>query len=109
MSHAFLDRGRIVGANFRADAILERRNNFPARGVVVGICGEYQQHVQRHAHRIALNLNVAFLHDVEQTDLDFSGQVGKFIHRENSAIGARQQAIVDGELVAQSAARSAPL
>ncbi len=93
-------------ANFRADAVLERRDDFSARRVIVRIRREDQQHVERHAHRIALNLNVAFLHDVEQADLNFSGQVGQFVHGEDAAIGARQQAIVNREFVAQGAARA---
>ena len=75
--NAFLDRGGIVRANFRADAVLERRNDFSARGVIFRVRRENQQHVERHAHRVALNLNVAFLHDVEQADLNFSGEVGQ--------------------------------
>src|SRR5580704_18572311 len=77
--HTLLEGGRIVGANFRADAIFERRDDFAACGVVLGICGEHEQDIERQAQRVALNLNVAFLHDVEQADLNFTRKVGKFV------------------------------
>src|SRR5205814_563855 len=55
---------------------------------------------------VALNLDVAFLHDVEEADLNFSGEVGKFVDGENAAIGARQQAIVNREFVREIASAS---
>ena len=87
---AFIHGGGIVGANLRADAVFERSDDLAARGVVLRIGAEDQRHIQRQAHRISLNLHVAFLHDVEQADLDFSGQVGQFVDGEDAAIGARQ-------------------
>src|SRR5580692_2141599 len=77
--HAFFKRRRIVGPNFRADTVFERSDDFSASGVVFGIRGENDQDVQRQAQRVTLNLNVAFLHDVEQADLDFAGEVGEFV------------------------------
>ena len=87
--HAFFDGGGIVRANFAADAILERRDDLSARRVVLRIRGEDQQHVERQANRVALNLDVAFLHDVEQADLNFAGEIGQFVDGEDAAIGAR--------------------
>ena len=75
-------------ANFRAEAVLERSDNFAASGVILGIGGEDQQDIERKAQRVTFNLNVAFLHDVEQSDLDFTGEVGKFVDGKNTAIGA---------------------
>src|SRR5271163_4540128 len=105
--HAFGNRRGIVGANFGADAVLQRGDDFSARGVIFGIGGEDQQHVEHHAHRIAFNLDVAFLHDVEQTHLNFSREVRQFVDAENATIGAGQQAVMNGELVGKiaSAAR----
>ena len=97
--HAFLNAGRVMGTNFRADAIFERRDDFAACGVVFGICGEHEQDIERQAQRVALNLNVALLHDVEQTYLDFSGEIRKFIDREDAAIRAGKQSVVNGQLV----------
>src|SRR6267142_1849406 len=74
--HAFFDAGGVVRANFGADAVFERRDDFAAGGVVLGIGGEDEEDVERKAERIALNLDVALLHDVEEADLNFSGEVG---------------------------------
>ena len=98
---AFIDGGGIVGANLGADAVFERRDDFAAGGVVLGIGAEDDGDVERQADGIALNLHVAFLHDVEQADLNFSREVGKFVDGEDAAIGAGQQAVVNGELARQ--------
>ena len=58
------------------------------------------RNVERQAHRVALNLHVAFLHDVEQADLNLSGEIGQFIDGEDAAVGARQQSVVHGEFAA---------
>ena len=90
-------------ANFRADAVLQRSDDFAARGVVLRIRGKDEQHVERQAQRVALNLDVAFLHDVEQADLNFSCEVGQFVDGEDAAIGAGQQAVMNGQLVGKIA------
>src|SRR5271156_6422017 len=105
--HSFGDRRGIVSANFRADAVLQRRDNFSARCVIFRVGGEDQQHVKHHAHRVALYLDVAFLHDVEQAHLNFPRQVRKLVDAEDAAIGTRQQAVMNRQLVGKiaSAAR----
>ena len=90
--------------DFRADAILQRRNDLSARRVVFRVGGEDEHDIQRKAHRITLNLHVAFLHDVEQADLDLAGQIRQFIDREDAAIRARQQSVVNGEFAAERVA-----
>src|SRR6267142_178625 len=107
--HAFFNGGRVMRANFGADAVFERRNDFAAGGVVLGIGGEDEEHVERKAERIALNLDVAFLHDVEEADLNFSGEIGELVDGEDAAIGTGEQAVVDGKFVGKiaSAARGA--
>src|SRR5690348_4488204 len=100
-SNSFADGRGVVGANFRADAIFERRDDFAARGVILGVRGEDEQHVERQADRVTFYLNVALLHDVEQADLNFSSEIGQFVDGENAAIGAREQAIVNGEFVGE--------
>ncbi len=62
------------------------------------------KHIKRQAQRVALNLNVAFLHDVEQSDLNFSREVGQLVDAEDAAIGAGKQAVVNGQLVGKIAA-----
>ena len=107
--HAVIERGRIVRADLAADAILERRDDLAARGVIFRVGGEYQHQVERQAHRVALNLHVAFLHDVEQAHLDLAGQIGQFVDGEDAAVGARQQAVVNGQLVRDILAARAAL
>src|SRR5712664_4189544 len=102
--HSFFEAGGIVRANLCADAVFQRSDDFSARGVILGIGSEDKEHVEREAQGIALNLNVAFLHDVEEADLNFSGEVGELIDGEDAAIGSRKKAVVDGEFVGEVAA-----
>ena len=90
----FFNRRGIVSANLGTNAILEWRNNFSAGSVVLRIRAEYHRHVKRQPNGISLNLNVAFLHDVEKSDLNFSGQIRQFIDGKNPAIGAWKQAVM---------------
>ena len=86
-------------AHLRADAVLEWRYDLAARRVILRIGAEYEGDVERQAQRVAFDLHIAFLHDVEQPDLDFSREVRQFINGENAAIGARHQAVVHRQLV----------
>src|ERR1019366_1493932 len=99
--NAFFDGRRIVRADLRADAVLQRRNDFAARGVILRVGAEDQGHVERHTHRVALNLHIAFLHDVEQTNLDLAREIRQLVDGEDAAIGARQQSVVDRVLATQ--------
>ena len=99
--HRILSRRRIVRPDFRTDAVLERRDDLPAGRVVLGVRREHEQHVELETNRVALNLDVAFLQDVEQADLDLSGEVGQFVDGEDAAVGARQQAVVHRQLVGE--------
>ena len=62
----------------------------------VGI--EDQRDIQRQTHGVALNLNVALLHDVEQRHLDLPRQVGQFVDGKQSAIRPQQQPVVHRQL-----------
>src|SRR5205807_1954850 len=98
---AFIDSRGIVGANLRANAVFERGDDFSASRVVFGIRAEDDSDVEWQTNRISLNLHIAFLHDVEQANLNFAREVGEFVDGEDAAIGAGQQAVVDGELARQ--------
>ena len=91
----------VVRADLAADAVLERGDDLAAGGVVLGVGGEDDGDVEREADGIALNLDVALLHDVEERDLDLAGEVGEFVDGEDAAVGAREQAVVHGELGAE--------
>src|SRR2546430_6430557 len=49
---------------------------------------EHQPDIERQADGITLNLDIAFLHDVEESNLDFARQVWQFVDGENSAVSA---------------------
>ena len=103
--HGVLACRRVVRADLRADAILERRDDFAARRVVFRVRGEHQHHVEFQADGVALDLDVAFLKDVEQTHLDFAREIRQLVDRENPAIGPRKQPVVHGQLVGEVQAR----
>ena len=88
-------------ANLRANAVFQRGNDFSARRVIFRVGAEDQGHIERQSHRISLNLHVTFLHDVEQSHLNFSRQVGQLVDSENAAVGTRQQSIMDGVFAGQ--------
>ena len=90
--------------NLGADAVFQWGDDFSTRRIVLGVGGEDEEDVERKTQGIALNLNVAFLHDVEESDLNFAGQIGEFINGKDAAIGAWEKAVVDGEFVGEVAA-----
>ena len=90
-----------MGADFRADTVLEGGDDLAAGGVVLGVGGEDDRNVKREADGVALNLDVAFLHDVEEGDLDLAGEVGDFVDGEDAAVGAGEEAVMHGELGAE--------
>ena len=99
--NSFFHRGRIVGTNLRADAVLQRRNDLAARRVIFRIRAEHQGNIQRQADGITLNLYVAFLHDVEQAYLDLARQIRQFVDGEDAAVGPWQQSVMYCQLAAQ--------
>src|SRR5262249_49094405 len=102
--HAFFDGCGVMCADFGANAIFERRDDFSTGGIVFGVRGKDEKDIEGKANWVALNLDLAFLHDVEQAYLNFSGEVGEFVDGEDTAIGARKKAVVDGEFIGEVAA-----
>ena len=90
-----------MGANLGADPILQRGDDFAAGRIVFWIGGEEHHHVQRQPNREALDLNIAFLKDVEQTDLNFPCQIRQFVDGEESPVGARHETEVHGQLAGE--------
>jgi len=84
-------------ADLGADAVFEGCDDFAAGGVVLGVGAEDEGEVELEPDGIALNLDVAFLHDVKERDLDFAGEVGELVDGEDAAVGAGEQAEVHGE------------
>ena len=82
--------------NQTADAVLELRNDFAAAVVGGRIGGKQNHHVQIKLHWIATNLHVAFFQNVEQADLHQFVQFRQFVHREQTAMHARNESEVQG-------------
>ena len=102
--HLVLEGPRVVGPDLRAEAVLERRDDPAAGGVVLRVgAGDHEQ-VERQPDDEAADLDVALLEDVEQADLDPLGEVGQLVDGHDAAIRARDQAVVEGQLVGQVAA-----
>src|SRR6185369_1815885 len=99
--YSSLQLRRIVGHDFGADAVLERRDDLSSRSVVFRVRRKNEHHVKRQTHWITLNLHVAFLHYVEEADLNLAGEIRQFVNSEDTAVGAGQQTIVNRQLIAQ--------
>ena len=99
-----LDPERVVGAHLGAEAVLERRDDPAARRVVLGVGAGHHEEVDRQADQVAADLDVLLLHDVEEADLDALGEVRQLVDREDAAVAARDEAVVDRELVGEVAA-----
>src|SRR5208282_1980794 len=95
------DGRRVMRANFRANTVLQRSNDFAAGGVILRVGAENERDIERQADGVALNLYIALLHDVEQSNLNFSREVRQFVNGEDAAIGAGQQSVVDSHLATQ--------
>jgi hypothetical protein len=76
-------------------------DDLAARRVVLRVRGEAQLHVERQANGIAFDLDVSLLHDVEQADLHFAGEIRQLVQRKDAAIRPRQHAVVNRQLVGQ--------
>ena len=98
---ALFDVLGVVGADLAADAVFEWCDDFAASGVVLRVGGEDDGYVEWEANGVALNLYVALLHDVEESYLNFAGEVWDLVDGEDTAVGAGEQAVVHGELAAE--------
>jgi hypothetical protein len=96
----FRRRG-VVGADLRRIAVLQRRDDATAAGVVLRVRAGHDEHVDRQADAVALHLHIALFHDVEQAHLHLFRQVGKLVDAEDPAVRARQEAEVHRLLVGE--------
>ena len=93
----------VVRADLGAEAVLQRRDDAAAVGVVLGIRAGHHVEVERQPHLVAADLDVALLHDVEEPDLDALGEIRQLVDGEDAPVRARQHPVVDGQLVAEIA------
>ena len=96
----------IVRANLASETILQRGDHAAAVGVILGVCRRNQHHIEWQPNFVTTDLHVAFFQHVQQAHLNALGQVGQFVDRKNAAIGAWDQAVVNGEFVAEVTAFS---
>src|SRR5262249_19955697 len=99
-----LEGPRVVGADLDVEAILQRRDDAPAARVVLGVGAGHDDDIERQVDAVALDLDVALLHQVEETDLDLLREVRQLVDGEDAAMAARDETVVDGLLVGQIAA-----
>ena len=99
-----LDLERVVGADLRAEAVLERGDDAAAVGVVLGVRAGHHQHVEGQPQHVAADLDVALLHHVEHRDLDPLGEVGQLVDGDDAPVAARDEPEVDRVGVAEGAA-----
>ena len=93
-----------MGADLRAEPVLERGDDPAAVGVVLRVGRREEDEVEREADLVAAHLDVALLEHVEETDLDALGEVGQLVDGEDAAVRAGDEAVVERELVGQVAA-----
>ena len=94
----------VVGPDQRAVAVFEGRDDAAAVGVILGVGAGHDVDVEGELDAVALDLDVALFHEVEQADLDALGEVGELVDAEEAAVVPRYEAVVDGELVGEIAA-----
>ena len=75
-----------MGANDAADAVLQRRDDPPAIGVILGIGAEDQADIQIQTNGIAANLHIALFQHIEQPHLNPRRQIRQLIDREKPTI-----------------------
>ncbi len=95
---------RVVRADLRAEAVLQRRDDPAAVGVVLGVGAGHDEHVERQSQRVAAHLNVALLHHVQHRHLDALGEVGQLVDGDDAAVRPRDEPERDGLGVAEAAA-----
>ena len=95
---------RVVGPDAGPETVLQRGDDPAPVRVVLRVRRGHEQDVERKAHLVAADLDVAFLEHVEQADLDALGEVGQLVYGEDAAVGPRHEPVVERELVGEVAA-----
>ena len=95
---------RVVSADARPEPVLQRGDDPSPVRVVLRVGRGHEQDVEREAHLVATDLDVALLEHVEQADLDALGQVRELVDGEDPPVRAGNEPVVQGELVGEVAA-----
>src|SRR5262245_58859183 len=92
-----------MGTDLHVKAILQRGNGPAATGIVFRVGAGDDDDVERQADLEPFDLNVFFLHQIKQTNLDLLSQVREFVDGEDAAVGTRNKTIVDSLFISQIA------
>ena len=93
-----------MGPDLGAVSVLQRCNDAPPVGVVLGVGAGHQIDVEGQTHPISLYLDVSLLHQVEQAHLNTLRQVRQLVDAEQPAVGSGNEAVVNGQLVGEISA-----
>ena len=88
-------------ADLRTEAVLQRRDDAAAVGVVLGVRRREEHNVEREPHLEPSNLDIALFEHVEQTHLDSLRQIGELVDRENTSVRSRDESVVQCEFIAE--------
>ena len=91
----------VMGADLSPVAVLQRRDDSTPGGVVLRVRAGHDEHVDGKPDAVALHLDVALLHHIEEPDLDLFREFRKLVDAEDSAVGPRHETKMDGQLVAE--------
>ncbi len=94
---------RVVGANLRAKTVLKWGHDAAAVGVVFGVGGCHDEHIERQSHLVPANLHIPLFHDVQHPDLYPFREIGELVQGENTAVRAGDHPVVDRQLIRQVA------
>ena len=96
-----LDGARVVRPDLDVKTILQRSDNPPPTGIILGIGARYDDDIQRETDLIPFDLDVLLFHQIKKSHLHLLREIGKLVDGEDPAIGPGYQAIMNGLLVCQ--------
>src|SRR6185437_10420776 len=74
------------GQDLAFDTVLQRGDDRAAVGIVFGVGGKHEQHIQRHAQFETPDLDIAFFQDIEKRHLYPRLQIGDLVDDEDAAV-----------------------
>lgn len=91
----------VVCEDLCAYAVFEWCDDGAAVGVVFGVGGEDELDIEWYADVEATYLDVSFLEDIEECDLEACLEVGQLVDDEYESVAAGYEPVVDGVLVGE--------
>src|SRR5260370_911759 len=97
--HLMLKSPRIMSTNLRTNTVFERRDDASTVGIIFRVGAGDNVYIQRQTNLIPTNLHITLFHNIQQTYLNTLCQVRQLVNTEDAAISARNQTVVDGQLI----------